>query len=127
MHRLAALAAVTFVLTACGGSDEYEVRDTVEAFYSAYATGDGRTACSLINFHGEPGVVPPSDAECAADFATYAAKLDQRQRDRFRAIHVTSATVNGSAASARFEPRLRSGAGTVHLRKFSGEWMLVQR
>ena len=45
------------LVAGCGGSsDESKVKETGEAYYAAYAEGDGQKACSLLTAEGQKAV-----------------------------------------------------------------------
>jgi hypothetical protein len=106
--RIAAVAALAgLLIPACGGGggsseDETLVKQTVEQFLHAVATGDGITACSLATPEGQAKLLQEVGApgsSCTQVVTFVAAGLSQDTRDGLATAKVDKVSFDGDTAT----------------------------
>ena len=105
MRLIAMIGACALGLVAgCGGgSDESKVKETGEAYYHAYAKGDGERACALLTAEGQKAVgVGGSDCKEAIAAIDGLAK-DPDIADKLKDASIVNVKVSGSSATADAE------------------------
>jgi SnoaL-like domain len=122
---LAMVAACALAGAGCGESDEEQVEDTVKAYMSAVADGDGEEACEQLTERGRreiaEGLTEVTGGEgCAGAFESLHARAGERALRRLRNAEVTSVTVDGDTATLRIE----DAPHPPKLRKIDGEWKI---
>lgn len=123
---IAATLVGASLMGACGGSDEDEIRDTVDTYLHAVAKGDGQTACAQLNGEGEGELIAGTarqlpaqlaTTDCAEIIALLSGALSQNERDLLRDALIDEIVVSGDKASvsvigASVEPRLVESDGS---------------
>lgn len=109
--KLACLLGYVLVLglAACGQNDEDKIRETVEAYFSALADGDGPAACDelttnarteLVQLGAEAGVGTIDCEEIADDLSSLIGESDA---NTLRNAEITEIEINGDEATATVE------------------------
>ncbi len=107
-----------FVLPACGGSPEDDVRSTVKAFAEAVADQDGDKACAQLTAAGRKSLTA-GDTTCAKVFGD-AGKQEQKQaREAADKVDDLKVKIKGDKATV-------TGDDDVNFKmvKSGGDWKL---
>jgi len=125
------LVAASIVAAGCGGSDaksdDEQIRDTVSAYATAFADGDGKQVCQRLTARAQKEVVDQGKAlggnstTCEQTIKQLTSIISAADKKALRNIKVTKLTVNGDTAT------LRAGAGntaTTRMRRVDGEWLV---
>ena len=128
---LALLAGVSLAAAGCGGSDaksdDEQIRDTVSAYASAFADGDGTKVCERLTERAQKEVIAQGKAlggnftTCEQTIKQLTSVISGADKKALRDIKVTKITVDGDTAT------LQAGAGnsaTTRMRKVDGEWLV---
>jgi hypothetical protein len=125
--RIVAAYAILVVslLSACGGSDEEQIRDAMKSYNRALADRDTRKACSYLT--GEAiREIARTGASCRKAMTAVTELFDARTRNAVRRVRVGRIRVRGDKATARFSyprPLPTTPIEQEHF-KVSGEWRL---
>jgi hypothetical protein len=116
--RLLAAVAVSAALAACGGSsstnnDAAQVKQTVSRAFSALATGDGPTLCSLATPAGQKELASGlPHSTCAAVVKLVSEHLSPQQKAGLESVQVKNVVVSGNQATVS-DADLTSAHGTL--------------
>jgi hypothetical protein len=102
--RLLAAVAVSAALVACGGgssnNDAAQVKQTVSRAFSALATGDGATLCSLATPAGQKELASGlPHSTCSAVVKLVSEHLSPQQKAGLESVQVKKVVVNGNHAT----------------------------
>jgi hypothetical protein len=108
------LAALLIVGCGGGSDDSANVKKTMTRLYSALASGDGATACSLATPSGraklERGV--GKGASCVQIVALLGASLPAKIKEGLRSVQVKKVTIHGNTATVQ-EADVTSTSGSL--------------
>lgn len=117
--RLLAAVAVSAALAACGGggsssnNDAAQVKQTVSRAFSALATGDGATLCSLATAAGQKELASGlPHSTCAAVVKLVSEHLSPQQKAGLESVQVKNVVINGNQATVS-DADLTSARGTL--------------
>lgn len=128
---LTLLVVGSIVAAGCGGSDATsdaeQIRDTVSAYATAFADGDGKQVCERLTARaqkeivGQGKVLGGTSSTCEQTIKQIASAISDADKKSLREIKVTKLTVDGDTAT------LQAGAGNsanTRMRKVDGEWLV---
>jgi Putative lumazine-binding len=123
----AAVAAAALALAGCGGdgkSDKQKIEATLNAYYTAFADGDGAKACAQLTRQATAELVKRTRAKDCATAIEQASKRPDvaPYTERFRDAEVTS--VDAGKKNAIAEVTALGQTDDVPLRKEDGKWKI---
>ena len=124
----ALVAAAVLAVAGCGGgdrqSDKQKIEATLNAYYTAFADGDGKTACDQLTKVAADQLVKATRAkDCASAIQAAGQRPDVKPyTERFRDAKVLSVKVDGPIAAARV--RALGQTRPVPLRLEDGKWKI---
>jgi len=124
---LAVTLAAAVIGSACGGSDESKVEETVRTYLNGIADGDGQTACDQLTGAAKrelttalTELVPELNAaSCEDAIDGLAENLGEDERRVLRDADLNVAVSGDSATATPTE-----GTSDVKLEKADGEWLI---
>ena len=119
---LAAVLASAVLLAACGGDDESEVRDTLNAFADATAKKDYQRLCDDLLSPELIEQVRRVNLPCEVALRTGFEDVEQPR------IEVRSVKIDGDTATARVRSTAKNqepSEDTVKLVKVDGDWRIA--
>ena len=119
--RLALAALCAVVLAGCGGSEEAEVRATVEAYGQAFTDGDAGKACTLLTRDARRTIEAATGERCATVMKSGLSAAGMDGRRAFGRITVEAVHVDGDTATVK----AKDPDGTIRLRKESARWRIA--
>ena len=120
---VAVALALALTLAACGSSSSSEAKSAVKSYLKAFATGDGKAACSLMAEETRAQFVRQAKPLThTSDCRKAVAALKPALSRAFKGIHVSSAKVAGGEAVVNITAGSR--ASPALLRKEGGKWKI---
>jgi hypothetical protein len=118
--RLLAAVAVSAALAACGGggsssnnNDAAQVKQTVSRAFSALATGDGATLCSLATPAGQKELASGlPHSTCPAVVKLVSEHLSPQQKAGLESVQVKKVVIDGNQATVS-DADLTTARGTL--------------
>jgi hypothetical protein len=139
-RRLAAALSVAAIVTGCGGggggsSDTAKVKQTVKSAFTALATGNGASFCSLATASGQATLAKTLPGSTCAKVVTLVSEhLSAEQKTGLRNAQVNKVTISGDHATVKnsdistskgtLKGFLSPGAPTMLTKGSDGTWKL---
>ena len=115
------LAVVAMAVAGCG-SQEDEVRETIETYLQAAADGDGRTACDQLTEAAQRQLIASTlgARDCDQAVKLFSDRLPDRLRGNLRDPTIEQIEVRDARATVRIK-EIEQGS----LEKVDGEWKIA--
>jgi hypothetical protein len=124
-----ATALITLAIVGCGDStpttetSAREVSATITRFSRALANGEANNACAEVAPGYQP--IPGRKMSCTDAMMLAGRLLTDQQRSLLRSIKVTAVSISGDSATATVA--YGNKAQRPQLRRFAGQWRIVQQ